>query len=131
MVRALTTLDLPEPALPSDENADRLGKTRRLAAVAQGRGADVRCQLRLRDAQAAAIEIDGRASHLADIRSRELPGELIADVGIKMLGDLLARFLCRSGDGIDQPHKAPEVVGLFGHADGRTPPVDFENLTEW
>ena len=84
--------------LSRDEDAQRLGAPGRLAAVAQRRSADVSGELRLRDAQTAAVKIDRRAADLAHVGARQLARHLIAHVGIEMLGDLLARLLRSGGD---------------------------------
>jgi len=87
-------------------------------------------ELRLRDAQTAAVKIDRRAADLAHIGARQLARHLIAHVGIKVLGDLLARLLRSGRHRVDQPDEAPDVVGLLRHADGRSPAIDLQHLAD-
>ena len=117
---------LAGPRLTGDEDAQRLGASRRLPAVAQRRSADVPGELRLRNSQPAAVKIDRRTADLAHVGAGQLARHLIAYVGIKMLGDLLARFLRGGRHRVDQTDEAPDVVSLLRHADGRTPAVDLQ-----
>ena len=106
--------------LARHQDADRLGLARLGGRHVGARGRrDVRAQLLGRDAQVAAVEIDRRAPDLLDEGARQPPRQVLAAGLVDLPREALAQLLRGRGNGIEQPHDAPQVVALLGQAAAR------------
>ena len=71
-------------------------------------------QLRRRNAQVAAVEVDRRAPDLLDEGARQPARQVLAAGLVDLAREALAQLLRGGGDRIEQPHDAPQVVALLG-----------------
>ena len=80
------------------------------------------------DAQVAAVEIDGRTPDLLDEGLRQPPRQMLAPRFVDLAREALAQLLRGGGDGIEQPHDAPQVVALLRQLQRAAPAVEPHDL---
>ena len=81
-----------------------------------------------RDMQIPAIKIYGRAPDLLDESARQAPRQVLAPCLVDLARKALAQLLCGCGDGIEQPHDAPQIVALLCQLQRAAPPVEPHEL---